>query len=292
MDMPAGVPDTALGAMRLAWLFVAALFFPLAVELLLLFAASWGLRRLAVYTSGFLASLLYLIGVPIHEFSHALAALLTLSGVAAIKPLPEASENAFVEAKRPNCLGKILISLAPLFGGLAVLWLTARFVIPGLAIPAVEAAQLDLTAAASSGTLLATTLDFLGRFLDTVLGNLPNLDWGNWRTYVGLYIAFSVGTALLPSTTDLKIFLAALPLALLAVLGVFVWLYLSGDVEARFLSLQQALLPHLLALSRVISYAFLLTTLGVVVFLPLAFWKWLRTAPPPGPEPEQAVTGE
>jgi hypothetical protein len=284
--MPGGVFDTAFGALRLAWLFVAALCFPLVVQLLLLFFASWALERLAARVSAFVASLLYLVGVPIHEFSHALAALITLTGVVAIKPLLEAPEGAFVISRRSHCLASILISLAPLFGGLVVLWLTATFVLPGFAVPAVEAAQLDLTAAASPGTLLTATLDFLGRFLDTVSVNLLALDWGDWRTYVGLYIAFSVGIAILPSITDLKVFLAALPPVLLAGLGLFAWLYLSGDAEARFLSLQQALLPHLLALSRAIGYAFLLTALGVVVFLPFGFWSWIKTAPSSEPEPE------
>lgn len=278
--MPSGVLDTAWGAMRLASLFVAALFFPLVVQLLLLFVASWALEGLIVRVSGFLASLLYLIGVPIHEFSHALAALITLAGVVAIKPLLEAPDGAFVISKRSHCLGSILISLAPLIGGLLALWLTATFIIPGFDVPAVEAAQLDLEGAASLGTLLTATLDFMGRFLDTALSDLFNLDWANWRTYVGLYIAFSIGIAILPSVVDLRIFVAALPLALLAVLGVFVWLYLAGDVEARFLILQQALLPHLLAFSRTISYAFVLTTLGVLLFLPFGLWGQIRAAPP------------
>jgi len=278
--MPSGVLDTAWGAMRLASLFVAALFFPLVVQLLLLFVASWALEGLIVRVSGFLASLLYLIGVPIHEFSHALAALITLTGVVAIKPLLEAPDGAFVISERSHCLGSILISLAPLLGGLLALWLTATFIIPGFDVPAVEAAQLDLEGAASLGTLLAATLDFMGRFLDAVLSDLFNLDWANWRTYVGLYIAFSIGTAILPSVTDLKILIGALPLALLAVLGVFVWLYLSGDAEARFLTLQQALLPHLLGFSRIISYAFVLTVLGALLFLPFGLWRWIRSAPP------------
>jgi hypothetical protein len=290
--MASGVLDTALGAMRLAWLFVAALFLPLAVQLLLLFLASWALERLAMRTSVFVASLLYLIGVPIHEFSHALGALLTLTGVLAIKPLLEAPDGAFVIVKRPNCLASIVTSLAPVIGGLAVLWLTATFVIPGFAIPAVDTTPLDLTTAASPGTLLTAILDFLGRFLDTVLANLFNLDWANWRAYVGLYLAFSVGIAILPSSVDLRVFLGALPVALLAILGVFAWLYVSGDVEAHFLSLEEALLPHLMALSRVITYAFVLTALGVVAFFPLAFLTWIRTGSPPGPEPEEVVAGE
>lgn len=271
--------ETGLGALRLALLFVAALCFPLIVQLTLLFVASWALRGLVARTSGLIASLLYLVGVPIHEFSHALAALVTLTGILAIKPIFEAPEGAFVIYKRPYCWSNILISLAPFLGGLAVLWLTATFIIPGFEMPVVEATRLDLAGAASPGTLLAATLDFMGRFLETALGGLFDLDWSNWRTYVGLYVALSIGVALLPSTTDLKIFAGAVPLALLAVLGIFVWLYLSGDVEARFLALQEALLPPLLAFSRIVSYAFVLTVLGLVFFFPFGFWGWVRSTP-------------
>lgn len=272
--------STGLGALRLALLFVAALCFPLIVQLVLLFFASWALRGLVARTSGFVASLLYLVGVPIHEFSHALAALVTLTGILAIKPIFEAPDGAFVIYKRPYCWSNILISLAPFFGGLAILWLTATYIIPGFDVPAVEAARLDLAGAAAPGTLLTATLDFAGRFLETVLSDLFNLDWSNWRTYVGLYIALSIGVALLPSTADLKIFAGALPLALLAVLGIFVWLYISGDVEAQFLALQNALLPPLLAFSRIVSYAFVLTVLGLVFFFPFGFWGWIRSSPP------------
>jgi hypothetical protein len=272
--------DTGLGALRLALLFVAALFFPLIVQLGLLFVASWGLRRLVARTSSILASLLSLVGVAIHEFSHALAALITLAGIRAIKPLSEGPDPGFVEIVRPNFLSRILFSLAPLFGGLATLWLVATFVLAGFDVPVIEATQLDLQGAASAGTLLTATLDFVGRFLEAVFASLFNLEWSNWRTYAGLYLAFSIGTQIMPSVQDLKIFVGALPLALLAVLGIFVWLYVSGDVEAQFLALQEALLPSLLAFSRSISYAFVLTMLGLVFFFPFGFWGWIRSSPP------------
>ncbi len=263
--------EVGLAALRLAALFVTALFLPVMLQLLLLFAAAWAFRGLVGRVSSGLATLLDLIGVPVHELSHALACLVTFCGVAAIKPLIDELGYAFVQPRRWNILGRVAASVAPLFGGMLVLWLTARYVVPGLEVASAALPQLDLTSAASIHTVLRESMDFVERFLQAVYANLPSLEWGNWRTYVGLYIVFSVGIGIAPSSADLKILLASLPLAAVLLLGLFTLLYLAGDVEARFVALQQGLWPLLLELSKAIACAFLVTSIGALLFLPLGW---------------------
>ncbi len=267
--MPPEVVDVALGALRLAMLFVTALFLPVMLQLLFLFIAGWAFRRLAEHVAPNIATLLDLIGVPIHESLDAVGCLVTFCGVAAIKPLIDETGDAFVESKRVNIFGRVVVSAAPLFGGALVLWLTATYVIPGFGAATAAPPQLDLESAASPGTVVRESMDYLGRFLQTAYQNLSGLQWYNWRTYVGLYIALSVGIGIAPSSVDLKILIAALPLAALLVLGVFVLLTLSGDVETKFAAVQQGLWPPLLRFSTAVTYAFVLTSLGVFVFLPL-----------------------
>jgi len=273
--VPPELLDTAAGALRLAVLFFTALFLPVMLQLLLLFAAGWAFRGLAYRVSSTIATLLDLIGVPIHELSHALGCIVTLCGVAAIKLLIDELGYAFVQPKRLNFLGRIVVSLAPLFAGVLVLWLTAAYIIPGFETPTVSPPQLDLESAGSLGTVLRETMDYLGKFLRTAYQKLPGLQWDNWRTYVGLYIALSAGIGIAPSDADLKIMLGALPLAALLILGLFALLYLSGDAEATFDALQQALWPPLLKFSTAVTYAFVLTSLGILIFLPL---RLLQTA--------------
>lgn len=275
--MTEALVDTALGAMRLAILFTIALFLPVFIQLGLLFIAGWAFHGLVARVSFALASLFYLVGVPIHEFSHAIGFFFTLCGVAAIKPLIDELGFAFAAPKRNNPLGSIVASLAPLLGGALVLWLTAIYIIPGFEVPTIPPPQLDLESAASLGTIIRESIDYVGRFLEAAYQNLPHLEWDNWRTWIGLYIAFSVGIGIAPSSQDLKIFVAALPLAILFVLALFVVLYLSGDVESTFQTLQQVLLLPTLKFLTVVTYAFVLTSLGILVFLPLYLLKrWIN----------------
>jgi hypothetical protein len=267
---------TALGALRLAILFVTALFLPLLLQFLLLYVAGWAFSGLAYRVSSTIASLLDLIGTPVHELSHAVGFLITFCGVDAIKLLIDELGYAFVAPKRLHILGRIVSGLAPLFGGMLLLWLTAVYIIPGFEVPTVLPPQLSLDTAASLGTVLKESMDYLGRFLQTAYHNLPGLQWGNWRTYIGLYIALSVGIGIAPSTQDFKIFVAALPTFILLILVLFAWLYLSGDVEATFSTVQQGLFPPLLKFSTAVTYAFVLTSLGVLIFLPLRLLQRVR----------------
>lgn len=268
--------DTAIGALRLALLFTVGLFLPLLLQLSLLFFVAWVFKELVPRVSIIATSLLSLVGVPIHEFSHAIGDLITFVGVAAIKPLIVDQHGAFSIPRRPHFLGNIVSTLAPMFGGILVLWLTAVYVIPGLEATAATLPELDLEAAASFETVIRESMGYLEYFVRAAYDNLTDLQWASWRTYVGLYIALSVGIGLAPSSQDLRILLRSLPLAFIFVFGLFVWLYLSGDAESRFLTLQEGIVPHLLKFSTAATYAFMLTTLGVFVFLPLRIWQRLR----------------
>ncbi|MFN2186728.1 MAG: hypothetical protein ACK2UU_22330 [Anaerolineae bacterium] len=268
--------DMVLEAARLALLFFIALFLPVMLQLAILFGVAWAFRGLVYRVSSNLATLLDLIGVPIHELSHALGFLITLTGVDAIKLLIDELGYAFVAPKRPNPLGGIVASLAPLFAGTLVLWLAAIYIIPGFEVPYIEPPQLDLASAASVGTVLRESVDYLGRFARTAYEGLPGLQWDNWRTYAGLYIAFSVGLGIAPSSQDLRIFLTALPVAALLIVGVFTLLYLDGNVETKFAAWQQALAPLLLKFSTAVTYAFVLTSVAIPIFLVVRLFQVVR----------------
>jgi hypothetical protein len=260
----------------MALLYGVALFLPVMLQLLLLFAAGRLFVTVVRGIASAVITLLVAIGTPLHELSHALACLVTFSGVAAIKLVSDEVSTASVTPKRWHVVSRVVAALAPLFGGTLVLWLTATYIIPGFAAPTIPPPQLDLESAASLGTVLREALDYLGRFVQTAYQNLPGLQWDNWRTYAGLYIAFSVGLGIAPSGQDLRIMITALPLATLLGVVAFALFHAVGDAEAQFAALQQGLWPHLLKFSTAVTYAFVLTSLGILVFLPLRLFSEVR----------------
>lgn len=267
--------DVVLGTLQLAATFVVSLFLPIIVQLLLLIAAGWALKLLAERASIFGALLLSLIGVPVHEFSHAIGFLLTLSGIAAIKPVFDELGYAFVAPRRPYCWGYLVASVAPLFGATVLLWLTAKYIIPGFQVTPVMYTQADLAGVDWPNTLRGA-MDYVELTLENAVSHLSVLQWGNWRTYLGLYIAVSVAIGLAPSSVDWRAFFAALPLVVVLILALFAWLYSSGNAIARFVALRDALLPHLVAFSTVLTYAFVLTLLGTILFLPFGLLAGVR----------------
>jgi hypothetical protein len=270
--MLAEVLDILLGALRFALLTVIVLFLPVIVQLLLLFWASRILDKFVATISGTLYTLLNLVGTPIHEFSHAVGFLLTFSGVVALKPLLEPGIDAFAAPRKPPPLPlRGVPALAPLFGGILVLWLTARYVLPGFQVPEVALPVLELEDAATLGQVVTSTLDYMLRYASAVLQGLGALQWTNWRTYLGLYFAVSVGIGTAPSPPDVKYFVAALPVTLFLLYALFVPVYLLGDLEGRFVAVQQLLVPPLLAFSTVVIYALLLTLFGIVLCVLLWF---------------------
>lgn len=268
--MAESVLDVGLGALRLSLLFVGGLFLPVILQLFLLFLAGWWFTKLAGKALGCAVYFLSLVGTPVHELSHAFALAITLCPVVSIALLVDpATQRAETVPGRPNPLSNVLAPLAPLFSGILVLWLTARYIIPGFEVPTVEPPQLDPQSAASFGTAVKTSLDYLLQFLGAAYSRLPALQWDNWRTYVGFYIALSVGLNIAPSKQDLRILARGLILFIPLVLGLFAVLYLSGDAENVFLTLQATLLSPLLAFTAAVTYAFVLTSVGLVLVLML-----------------------
>lgn len=277
--------DTAVDVLRMALLYAVALFFPVMLQLLLLFAAGRLFFRLASGISFLFTTLLVAIGTPVHELSHALGRLITFCGVADIKLVSDEAKIAHVRPKRRHPIGNLVAAVAPLFGGTLVLWLTATYIIPGFETPTIEPPQLDLESAASLGIVLREALDYLGRFVQAAYEGLPGLQWGNWRTYVGLYIAFSMGMGIAPSPVDVRIMITALPLVTLLGVGAFALFHVMADAVTQFSALQQGLWPHLVRFSTAVTYAFVLTSLGILVFLPLRLFGEVRRS-------DRAVTRE
>jgi hypothetical protein len=276
--MPPELFDTAAGALRLAVIFFTALALPVMLQVLLLFGAGIALLGLAGLAARTIVTLLSLVGTPVHELAHALASLLTLSRVAVVKLHSDEVEVGFVGSQRSNPLGEIFISLAPTFFGVLVMWLAAVYIIPGFEAPAVPSPQLDLESAASFGAVFREITDFLIQFLLATYEKLFDLQWDNWRTYVGLYVVLSVGIRIVPSAADLKGLLGGLPLAALLIFALFIWLYVSGDALAAFETLQEALWPPLLRFATAITTAFALASLGILIFLPLGLRQYARKA--------------
>ena len=202
--MPPELLDTAAGALRLAVLFFTALAFPVMLQVLLLFGAGIALFALVGLAAETIAILLCLVGVPLHELAHALGALITLSRVAVVKLHSDEAGVGFVRAQRSNPLGRIVFSMAPTFVGVLVMWLAAVYIIPGFEAPPVSPPQLDLESAASFGAVFREITDFLVQFVLATYQKLFDLQWDNWRTYVGLYVVLSVGIRIVPGAADLK----------------------------------------------------------------------------------------
>jgi hypothetical protein len=272
--MVADLLDALWGGLQLTLRF-GVLLLPLILQFALLLASGWALGRLVFGFSITVGSLLSLIGTPVHELLHTAASIIALCGVAVIKLLSDSAGVAFVQTKRSNFVQRILVGLAPLLGGAFVLWLTATYIVPGFRLPRVAEPQAGLNGEVALITIAWESVQYIWQSLVEALRNLPSLEWDNWRTYVGLYTALSMGMGIVPSSADWKYLLRGLPVALVLTWIAFCLVYYDGKGPGEFQALTESLLPHLQNLSSAVTYAFVLTVIGVVIFAPLVLVKRL-----------------
>jgi hypothetical protein len=254
---------------RLEALFILALLFPLVVQLVVLYAASRALWTLSGRTFGRgVWALLALAGVPLHELSHAIAFLLTGAGVHRIvlfapRGLPEygGATGVVVPARKPSAFSKLVASIAPFFGCSFAAWAVLALLLPGFSPGNGSAVGPD---ALDAGGLGQAALSVLSAYLAGLADAFAGLDWGNWQTYLAVYLGASLGMGAAPSAEDFKRFFPALAGLLVILLPVFAILQMAADPGSALVAARSAAGYVLVPIGAALSYA---TVFAVVMLL-------------------------
>lgn len=126
---------------------------------------------------------LYYFGAFIHESSHAILCLLTGAKIHKYKVISLQPQVTYTNSKLP-ILGNLLISIAPILGGLTFLFFVNKFFLQN---------QFVMPAFASWKFFLNDFLRFIGQI------NLIK-----WQDWILLFLFFNMGAMLGPSPQDLK----------------------------------------------------------------------------------------
>jgi hypothetical protein len=159
------------------------------LQAIVLYLISQYLHRSLSSASKTLYVVLMLPGTIAHETSHAVVALLTGARITKFSVIPSGDTLGHVEYTAPKIpiIGNAAISIAPLIGCPAILLLISRYFGVHFDFPP---ASFDILA--ESRFLLDGTLSFI-----------TGLDYLNWKTYVFLYLAMTLGAGAAPSKTDI-----------------------------------------------------------------------------------------
>jgi hypothetical protein len=160
---------------------------------------SLGLVILLITTLGYLSNILnwryinygairflYYIGALVHETSHAVLCILTGAKILEFTVFSEQPRVVHEKSKIPF-LGELLISAAPIAGGLLFLFLVNRYLLGNyFALPQ------------------ASDWQSWGSALRAPLGFLLQINLLQWQSWVMVLLLFNAGAMLGPSTQDLK----------------------------------------------------------------------------------------
>jgi len=194
-------------------------------------------------------------GVAIHELSHAGACIPALAKVQKIT-LFTASGEGEVQHTQPRLkyVGPVMISMAPLVGGIAALvvlnWL--------LGYP-FRIGEVSGDAARSSKLLYALILTTVERAPSA----LWNANWLDVRTWAMLYLGVSISLTMMPSKQDMKN--CALGMVVVIALTLVIWLLLEqvlGLSEGAGLS---RAVTWVLGFSRVALFFYLIDLLLILI---------------------------
>jgi hypothetical protein len=131
--------------------------------------------------------LLYYIGALVHETSHAVLCIFTGAKIREFTVFAEQPRVMHERSKLP-VVGELLISAAPIAGGLLFLFLVNHYLLGNYFMPPRAVANWH-----SWKSLAAVALGFLAQI--NVL---------QWQSWVMILLLFNVGAMLGPSTQDLK----------------------------------------------------------------------------------------
>ena len=135
-----------------------------------------------------LTRLLYYIGALVHETSHAILCVLTGAKIEVFTVFGDQPQVVHRKSKIP-LLGELLISAAPIAGGLLFLFLINRFALGNyFTMPTVQ---------------FSSWHDWRN-ILVAPLALLVQIDLLQWQSWVAILLSFNAGAMLGPSARDLK----------------------------------------------------------------------------------------
>ena len=156
-------------------------------------------------------------GVVIHELSHFIGALVTLTSVQGFSLIPEEGEagelllGKVVHEDTHNPFKKVIIAGAPFIGGSLALWIFFRAFAGNISAPSVTEAF--------TGNIMPY-LQAWWQFIVSVGKTFHYQDWTHW---LFLYCIFSISSQLAPSWHDLKYALIGLAeIAAVVILFLFI----------------------------------------------------------------------
>ncbi len=178
-----------------------------------LYLISEYLHRSLASASKTLYVVLMLPGTIVHECSHAIVALLTGARITDFSVMPSGNTLGHIEYTAPKIpfVGNAAISIAPLIGCPAILLLISRYFGVHFDFPP---GTFDI--------LLETRFLLEGTF-----SFITGLDYLNWKTYVFLYLALTLGAGAAPSKTDI---ISMRPGLIIIVAAIYALNYLGIDI--------------------------------------------------------------
>ncbi|KCZ73665.1 hypothetical protein ANME2D_00737 [Candidatus Methanoperedens nitroreducens] len=156
---------------------------------------------------------LMLPGTIVHESSHAVVALLMGARITDFSVMPSGNTLGYIEHTAPKIpfIGNAAISVAPLIGCPAILLLISRYF------------GVHFDSPPGSFDIFIET-----RFLlEGTLSFITGLDYLNWRTYVFLYLALTLGAGAAPSRTDI---ISMLPGLIIIVAAIYALNYFGINI--------------------------------------------------------------
>ncbi|MBI5037133.1 MAG: hypothetical protein HZC01_00270 [Candidatus Kerfeldbacteria bacterium] len=182
-------------------------FLPLVLQLLVLYGVSQAIDRLVLRYLGrgwYLA--LTWPGVVVHELSHFVGCIITFTRVTRVELFhPHGNTLGMVEhVQTRNPIKNIIISIAPLFGVTFIMWLLTRWAMPTFYHDQLGVVRGALQDADTYSHFFSLSGAFISQYWDSLTELLSVIDFGQWQTYLFLYLMITLSSHAAPSNVDLK----------------------------------------------------------------------------------------
>lgn len=231
--------------------------------------------RAVVYSTGWL-------GVPIHEISHLLAALLfghKICKISFFDPDPETGTLGYVlHTYDPDniyhLVGNFFIGIAPILGGSLVIFIAYYFLIHDISI-------INLGSSCYFNFLNLSLLagcKMIGLMVVLIFKNIFHLNnFKSWQIWLFLYIIFCVGAHMAPSLPDLRHAIYGFLTIITGLLILnFAFSFLGGIPLIAIATGQQILSPIAAMLILAVLMNFLNILISILLSLTLGRVRWLH----------------